>query len=255
MTLVAKRYYRILNCDKRASKLEKELRSLDNFGYAKKFLDAVLPARITTRNSIELDTLSYIIRHTQKKPRQLIAIFNCIFTMAQDKGHNLKNLTSNVELIRDAVHSRLDTLVSGALDIYRGIYPGAIEIVKKSMTGMACYFSSPDLDKAIKQTNEVREQTTGREDVRQLLLQAGVIGLTREAPKAFQGKQAEASIMEALFEYQVKGKLVITENSMCVVHPMFYEELQIKIDGSILAYPKPTEEEEELLQSLGLLRR
>jgi hypothetical protein len=255
VTLVAKRYYRILNGNRRAGRLEKELHALDGFAQAKKFLDTILPARIITRNNVELDTLSYIIRHTQKKPRQLIAIFNCILTMIQDKGLNPRALVNNVELIRDAVHSRLDTLVVGALDIYHGIYPRATEIVRKSMTGMPCYFSASDLDKAIKQTNEVREETIGREDVRQLLVQAGVIGLTREAPRAARGGQASASIMEALFEYQVKGKLIITSNSICVVHPMFYEELQIQIDGAVLAYPKPTEEEEELLQGIGLLHR
>ena len=61
--------------------------------------------------------------------------------------------------------------------------------------------------------------------------------------------------MEALFEYQVKGKLVVTSNSVCVVHPMFYEELQIRIDVAVLAYPKPSEEEEDLLQSFGWSRK
>ncbi|MEA2562745.1 MAG: hypothetical protein QOH06_4249 [Acidobacteriota bacterium] len=254
VTLVAKRYYRLIHGDERQGKLEKGLDSLDDYSNAKKFLDGVLPSRIATRNSIELDTFSYILRHTQKKPRQLIAIFNCILTMADDRNLEFSDLADEVELVRDAVHSRLDTLVVGALDIYRGIYPRATEIVRKTMTGMSCYFTASDLDKAIKQTNELRNEVIGREHVRQLLVQAGVIGLTRDVPNTFQRSEPTASIMEALFEYQVKGKLVVTNNSICVVHPMFYEELQIRIDSSVLAYPKPSEEEEELLRSYGWLR-
>jgi len=248
LILTAKRYYRILHGNLRHDKLEKELRSLEDFKHSKRFLNTVLPARITSRNHIELDTFSYIVRHTQKKPRQLIAIFNCILTMASDADRHLGDLRDADGLIRDAVHSRLDTLVLGALDIYKGIFSGAPGLVKKAMTGMQCYFSASDLDKAITQTNEVRDPSVTREDVRQLLLQSGVIGLTRQAPVPIRRSESAASMMEALFEYQVKGRLVVTNNSICVIHPMFYEELEIKIDTRVLAYPKPTEEEERLLQ-------
>lgn len=254
VTFTAKRYYRLLNLTREPAKLDKELRSLEDFKNARKFLSRVLPSRITTRNNVELDAFSYILRHTQKKPRQLIAIFNCILTMAEDQGVDFDDLTNKVELVRDAVHSRLDTLVGGALDIYRGVYPGAIEIVKKSMTGMPCYFSPADLDKAIKETNEMRDFAISREDVRQLLVQAGVIGLSREVPRPLKKNEPASLMLEALFEYQVKGKLVVTGNCICVIHPMFYEELQIQIDSAVLAYPQPTEEEDELLQSLGWMR-
>jgi hypothetical protein len=248
LILVAKRYYRILHSTLRQDKLEKELRSLEDFQHSKRFLNSVLPARIVSRNHIDLDTFSYIVRHTQKKPRQLIAIFNCVLTMASDANRNLGKLGDADDLIREAVHSRLDTLVLGALDIYKGIFTGAPGLVKKAMTGMQCYFSPSDLDKAITQTNEMRDQSVTREDVRQLLLQAGVIGLTRQVPTPIRKSESSASMMEALFEYQVKGRLVINNNSICVIHPMFYEELEIKIDTTVLAYPKPTAEEEQLLQ-------
>jgi hypothetical protein len=48
---------------------------------------------------------------------------------------------------------------------------------------------------------------------------------------------------------------VVTNNSLCVVHPMFYEELEIMIDATVLAYPKPTREEDQMLQqSYGTIR-
>ena len=57
----------------------------------------------------------------------------------------------------------------------------------------------------------------------------------------------------ALFEYQVKGTLTLTSRSQCVVHPMFYQELQIGVDTDTFTYPMPAEDEEmQVLADAGI---
>lgn len=250
-TLIAKRMCRLE--EPNAKKLGTDLKRLEGYREAKRYLYGILPDRILTKGGVPLDTVSYIVRHTQKKPRQLVSIFNCLLTIAESKGDRLVSMSTEDKqrLIQEAVHARLDILVGGTLEFYGGIYPDAEGIVRKTLTGMCSYFLPTDLDKAISQTNDMRDQSVTREDVRRLLLEAGVIGLTSTVPNTLRHGGDSIEIMEAVFEYQMKTGLPVTNKSLCVVHPMFYEELEIKIDTTVVAYPRPTEEEEMLLYSVS----
>lgn len=220
------------------------------FKEAQKFLYTYLPPLITTRNGIPLDTMAYIISHTQKKPRQVITLLNSILTYVKKKGLDPYSQLEGA-WIREGVHARLDILVKGTLDIYERIFPSAEKIIRRALTGTRGHFDYSNLDHYIAEASTLRsEANLSTEDVKRLFLESGVLGIEHERHNV---KGVDKVILESLFEYQVKGTLYLTNNSHCVLHPMFYQELGTKIDKNVLTYPYPAEDEEmEALAASGI---
>jgi hypothetical protein len=89
------------------------------------------------------------------------------------------------------------------------------------------------------------------DELRNLLLNTGVIG-SKVNTSPIQGK--DIYILNGIFEYQVKSILTLTSRSVCIVHPMFVQELKIKdADQKAFVYPLPAEsEEQEALKRSGV---
>jgi hypothetical protein len=240
VSLIAKRFYKHIKRDTN-SKLE----SLDHFDKAKEFIYEFLPRKVITAPSIPFDTLSYIISHTQKKPRQVILLFNIILTLAKKNGNNPTNI--NQKEIVDGVHARLDILCNGAIDIYESIYPNSSSIVKRALKNIRSYFNAPVLDRHLNEIGALKKDADlSNDQIKQLFVESGIIGVLQNTSKYMDSNTKE--FYEALFEYQIKGVLTINNKTICVIHPMFYQELQVCADMNVLVYPKPIEEEEEKQQ-------
>ena len=105
---------------------------LDDYKQARNYLYKYLPKEIISNLGFPIDTMAYIIRHTQKTPRQLIEIFNVIFSIAKDKG--LKYNELNSDLIVSGVHARLDSLIKESLSVYDMVYEDSRNIVEKILS-------------------------------------------------------------------------------------------------------------------------
>jgi Cdc6-like AAA superfamily ATPase len=258
--LLAKRYRSFVFGDKAGRNYEE----LDRFNNARDFIYQYLPETVKNRSGINFDTISYIIKHTQKKPRQVILIMNIILTLANHQKNkngtftgpgildNVKKIFKLTEQdIVNGVHARLDILVKGCLDIYEQIYDNAERIVLQSLFECKNHFGSNYLDQLIKESSSLRKDSNlSRDDVRRLLLESGVIGLRGESHEL---KNTSMKLWEVMFEYQIKGTLSITQRTYCVIHPMFYKTLQCKVDRNIVVYPIPQEDEEvEQLKAMGI---
>jgi hypothetical protein len=223
---------------------------LEDFHEACKFLYSYLPPHIKTRQGICIDTMAYIIRHTQKKPRQLLIIMNTIMAIAElsgttpDKPKRLPQL-----LIIKGVHAHLDSLFNGAVnDAFQSLYPKCIEIVETVLFGADCIFSHSTLDKMIKQAGSLRKEgNIDALDIKRLLIESGVIGKKGDKTSIFRDKNI--ACYEGFFEYQKKGLLPSNSLSDYVIHPMFYQVLHIKTDFNVFIYPKPYENEEQSVLS------
>ena len=247
--LLAKRYYKgIVN--KNAT-----IKSINKFNDESKaltFIYSHFPKNIITRSGIEFDTISYIISHTQKKPRQLISLVNSILTLSDYEKQS--NLTLNHEMITTGVHILLDSLFRETLNIYELVYPNATDIILRALTESESYFNYKELDIKLKEINSMLRTNNdminiSKEDVKNLLLESGVLGIGRDKHKLNNGK----NILVALFEYQIKGTLTLNNASMCVVHPMFYQILWINADMNTYVYPKPSTKEESILLETAII--
>lgn len=81
--------------------------------------------RVENRNGAPLvfDTIAYCIRHTLKKPRELILIFNNFLTaiIDQEKGQNY--FINNPNEIKNYIHATQEQVIGAALSMYEPFYP------------------------------------------------------------------------------------------------------------------------------------
>ncbi len=237
VSLVAKRYWRLIQRNWSAE----DLKRLDDFNVAQHFLYQHFPKKTAYGDNMLFDTMAYIIRHTHKKPRQVISLLNVILHLSKKEKNDI--LTISEAHIIKGVHANLKDLAEGCLNMYKQIYQNADTIVKRGLKGSRSYFDYSTLDKYLKEVSSLRaEFELSSEEVKRLLLAAGVLGIQQSR---YDLQDCEMAVVEALFEYQVKDTLTLTNKDICVLHPMFYEPLETCVDVNTFVYPKPAEDEEE----------
>jgi len=243
LTFIAKRYCNTL----KKEGVSVESYNLNKIEEAKAFLAIYFPEAISSYSKINFETISYIIGHTQKKPRQIIQLFNIILNLAKKNGIEYSKLTPTC--IREGCNVKLDLLCGGTLDLYSNLFRSGDEIIRKTFTRSNNILSLSDIHKRLKESSGIMQRANvDKERAIRLFLESGLLGrLKAEHPiKRYQNKY----IITAEFEYQIKEILTITNNDVLVIHPMFYQPLGILADNNSLVYPYPTDEESEELSLL-----
>jgi len=247
VTLLAKRFALLVG------KSNGDDGDLDDLAKAHELIYATLPPVVKTRVEISFDTLAYIIRHTQRTPRQVVMLVNSVLTHAKSNGWRVGMKVDGERIIAHGVHLYLGHLVNDAIDMHRSIYQRLDEIVQGTLARRPCYFRAGQLGKFVKEVSTLRHSLGfGQEDVTRILFEVGVLGIAHEMHPLSQDG-APRYILEALYEYQVKQTLTPSPDSFCVVHPMFYEWLGTKVDLGKFVYPLAFEDaEKEVLNRYGI---
>lgn len=243
---LAKRFYKYLseNMD------EKELKNLNTFENSRSYLYKFFPETTTTFSNIEFDTISYIIDHTMKKPRQVITITNAILALATQNG--VEHTKLNKEIIRDGVHVKLNNLVKGSMDMYNQIFNGAEQIIWRTFANSKNQLTVSALDIQLKEVSSLlKDKNRGidlsKDEIKRLFLEIGLLGILDHKHDLANNKE----ILEVLFEYQVKNFLPYNKDSLFILHPMFYQELCIRVYSDSYVHPKAGEDEErEILNEI-----
>ena len=239
VALVAKRYryYTIGQEDAISDDL-----SLEDGTSARHFLEQFLPERIAVCGGIELDTLYYVFRYTQKKPRQVIAAFNSILSVARVVGLP-PAATITVSVVRGGMHHYLQTAPEGVYRVFELIYPKATEIVQRTLGGRPALFAEHELNAFIKDATALRRQAELTvEDVRNLFVESGIIGKVVERSQATSRNGKLVALYRAEFQYQVPG-LTLAANDIVAIHPMFYQRFGTYRDNTHFVCPQPSEGE------------
>lgn len=238
LKLISKRYCQLL--DDPAMNTE-----CDELGdrSAEKFIYHFIPKETESYNEIKFDSIAYIINHTQKKPREVIQLFNTILTLAKQNGIKFTELTS--DCIKEGTNARIEDLSAGVLDMYKKIYPKAEEIIKKTFNNSENIMTYGAMHKKLNDAKSVLANSTMNERyaVERLFNETGVIGILENVNKI---SNSDKRICEADFEYQIKGVLTMRGDNYLVIHPMFYQELNIQVYSNVLVCPKPSEEERKM---------
>ena len=243
VSMLAKRYLKLTT----KTHNKKEYEKYEDPLKARQYLYQFMPSQMRTKVINDFDTLANIIRHTQKKPRQILYLMNTILTLAKSKNISFSELDE--ETISSGIHARLDMPVKSVTDMYSHIYPECLKIIYSILVDKENIMSMAELDQYLPSASNVVGGRLANYEVKRLLFEVGVLGTVRRKSNFEKNKQ----ILESLFEYQVKGLLPYNERSRIAVHPMFYTNLQTKVSLNQFIYPVPGEETEtEVLKELGI---
>jgi len=196
-----------------------------------------------TETGIVFNTMAYCLMHTQKKPRQLLSIYNSwLFLEKQYPGKD------RMELISNAVHLNQELMIKGALSIYVNQNSRVFEIFKRVFAGSKYCFSASELDAMIKNCSSVRGEMDAF-SVKRMLLSSGLLGIQQELHyinennEYFKNIGKIIRIKEVVFEYQLKDQLPINGNSTFALHPICYRVTHNIVDENTIVYPKPAGDE------------
>ena len=230
---------------------ETEYKAISNdYDRAKKFLLTFLPERSSATINLSFDTLSYIIRHTQKKPRQLMIIFEAILHKIIQNNRLNYYFTNSCEL-KERIHSFQEKIILDCLNMYADTYKNIVNITAQILSKKEYIIDAASLDEYINSA-DLGNVRLSKQDIKRILIESGIIGTVNEpeihyiSPNSswFQNPNI-CKIVPALFDYQVMGKLIHNKESVFVIHPLCYEYYNITIDCNCLVYPENYDETDE----------
>lgn len=233
---------------------------------AKELLSYIMPDMCPTTMPYMFNTLAYIIKHTSRKPREILIIFEHFIHVISSTG-NGRYFIEKPDAICKYIHKDQGDLYRQALAMYEPIYHGIATVCRSVLNGVPCVFVGKDLINSIKSVKSMvlddgstRANLSKEKNIIQdILLQSGIVGKVRKngefikiGNKHFKNKKV-VQVIVADFEYQIKGRLPWQDNEKYVVHPMCQVYCGCKIDPSILIYPTNMEDDGDEMYDLGLI--
>lgn len=210
------------------------------------FFDEYYDTYCDTTQNFKFPTFAYCMSYSQKKPRQLISIFNTWLNLEQKFPHKNK-----MSLVSHAIAQHELIRVQGAFTIYSSVHPNMFEMFKKTFANRRYCFSNSEFDKWLKACASIRG-TIDASVLKQYFVSSGLVGImvnlhTIEANRHPFENDRVIRIKEVLFEYQYKERLPFNDETRFCLHPMCYRVLSTEIDLNTFVYPKPLEIEDEYI--------
>lgn len=218
----------------------------DALSNAKNLLYEILPPNCPTSLEYSFDTIAYCIRHTLKKPRELMTVFNYLLSKIVEE-QNTKYFYKTPNEIRNIIHSTQEEMISSALSMYTTSYKDINEACEIILQNRHYFFLGNDLDGKLK---EAAANNNGYDitDIKRILLESGLVGKINE----ISSNKDNVYFIKAKFEYQVKGRLSLNKEDLYVLHPMCYEHFECSIDNMVLVYPDEFDDDDEIMKSVRL---
>lgn len=210
----------------------------DHRDIRRKLWDPFFGAQVRNLCGRDEQSLPYVLRHTQMRPRQMVILCNRIARHAKQNGKfpYFKDIS-----ISRAIGSIESELAGEVLNSYNLIYPGVSDIVM-ALSAAPAIFPGNYLDQVAKRTSGAWPRGSySANGFRRLVTELGIVGRIRR-------KNEKSGIVEADFEYNMNDRLVLSSDDECAIHPMFYSKLQIKRESKYIVYPFPDDEEYREIQ-------
>jgi hypothetical protein len=159
-------------------------------------------------------SFSYVLRHTQMRPRQLIELCNCIAAGSITSG-NFPRMSS--QDITVGVADGEDKLATEIVNSYQLIYPG-VENIVQALSRLPIVFPGSELDRrAPESASHWRSGGYSPSAFSRLVIELGIVGKV--------ASRSEFGHVNAEFEYAQRSALRISHRDECALHPMFFSKL------------------------------
>ncbi|MCM1525614.1 MAG: hypothetical protein NC091_00045 [Bacteroides sp.] len=207
----------------------------------------ILPKICKTNSAYKYLSLAFISRHTMKKPREIMQIFNAILDRIIHEDNSSYFLQDNNSLkLKDIVHSLQNDFIEQTLSIYRIFIPNIDNYINDLLYNRNFIFSLTDKDfkEKLKEVNaHIQSEVSENEylyywkehDIISIVFETGLLGKvsrvrTIDVTNIEQfGFEGDIKIIDALFEYQFKGRIQKNNNIQYVIHPMCYEHFNCNV--------------------------
>jgi hypothetical protein len=234
LRLICWRFYRYLKANNQLDEASKGEIDWTNPGVVmQKMWRPYFGSYVTNGRGLREQTFTYVLRHTQLRPRQLILVCNAIAQNAIEEGRFPHASETD---IRVAVRHAEGELAAEIINSFTTIYPKVEEIVN-ALLNIPMVFSGNELDRRAYQSKRAWPGGSySPAAFHQLVAELGVVGRVTRS-------NDEHGYIDADFEYSLMDRLRVTEQDQCVIHPMFYSRLNVRIDRDTRIMPFSTSRE------------
>jgi len=189
---------------------------------------------ITNSRGFKENSFSYLLRHTQMRPRQLILLCNSIADQAVT--HGTFPLFSE-EDIRNGIRNQEIKLANEIINSFSLYIGDELPKIVDALLEMPMVFTGKELERRARESANKwnwQRRSFSKEDFIQLVAELGIVGLVRRHNES-------SGYIDADFEYSLQQRLTITGRAKCVVHPMFYSRFRVEFNSHSLVMPFSTE--------------
>lgn len=231
---------------------EFDLKQLDNRATAEELIFKFMPQMCPTSLNYDFKTIAYCIRHTLKKPRELLYIFNALIDKII-QNNNINYFLENAIEIKNVIHSTQELMIGSALSMYNESFPQIEEACSRVLSNNYYLFRGSEISTRLKEA--AAHTHLNSEDVKKILLESGLIGIVSEHNEikphnTYLGNEKSIHVITARFEYQIKGFLTFSNNEYYVIHPMCYEHFTCYVDKNTLIYMDRASDEHDIIHTI-----
>ena len=179
------------------------------------FWERYLPRMMKNSLNVDESSITYILRHTQLLPRQLISILNAICKRSRSGGLFDKPFTDQ-EVVKGVEDSER-TNVGAIRYMFEKLYPDIDDVFEAVMPRLSREFDYGHLQRVWHSSAKKSMAEMGKAnfiDFWQLMLSTGAIGLKVE-------NESTPKYSVARFSFNTKYDLSISDKDRLCVHPMF----------------------------------
>ncbi|MEM9819057.1 MAG: hypothetical protein AAF827_22020 [Cyanobacteria bacterium P01_D01_bin.6] len=184
---------------------------------------------------IQEKTFPFILRHTHLRPRQLIVLCNAIAEQALMFDEFPKISSRSIVA---GVEAAGEILAQEIFNAYSAVYPNAARIAD-ALSGIPPIFKGKELDKRAHRTASQWSDEYSPYRFRQFVAELGIVGRVRQSDRS-------QTMIEADFEYFQTGRLILADDDLCAIHPMFYRKLNVRMTEKVCVYPFPDHQDYRL---------
>jgi len=221
---------------------------------SKELLNNFLPITCPTCSLREFDTISYCMRHTLKKPREILMLFNALIEeMIAQK--NSRFFIDNPDAIKTTIHSTQESMVKSALSMYENSFRLINDACYVVLNSSRFVFSLNEIRSKLKEAERHVNNAYDKDEILRILFESGLVGVINEVrhinkpAEIFKSKEPFDFII-ANFEYQIKGKITPALSDQYVIHPMCYEYYRCFVDEHAMVYPNRFADEEDIINAI-----
>jgi len=224
------------------------------------FFNQVFEPRVRNSRGYDEDTVTYLLRHTQLLPRQIIIYVNEAIHLAlsEDPATDLTRLESR--FVKQAIHNKEGLLAIEVVDSYASVFPEGKDMMRAvarlpvitSVGDIKTHWAEYGAKKVLSKYSAFPEVVVEADRFIRFLTEVGIIGRA-----TLQSEPEPGSYASAAFEYTMPERLMFSDADKVAVHPLFCSHCDqqqcIELDPYKAVYPKGTEPDD--IDKRPLLRK